>query len=359
MYISESSKHQYVSVNLKNIGENYKKIRSVLKSSICSAVVKADAYGLGVTQVSKHLYTVGCKDFWVSNLEEASKIRNCIKESNIYVFQGVNSEEEVKYILEYSITPVISEMRQLEIINKFASQKIDIILNFDTGMGRDGFQLEEVEKLDLKGINIKYIMSHLSCADNKEHFLNTKQLEEVNILTIFFPNKKITFANSSGIFLDEDYHFDMVRPGGALYGVNPLQNSNNPMLNVVEFMGSVLNHKIFLKDQWVGYNATYKVKKNDKVLILNVGYYDGYKRILSNASKVYAAGYYLPIIGMVSMNMIAVDANLLPEALFFSINCVELIGEHITIESMGELAKTDPREILTSLPKDCKRIYIE
>ena len=149
----------------------------------------------------------------------------------------------------------------------------------------------------------------------------------------------------------------MVRPGGALYGVNVSKDKNSQMLNVVEFYASVLNRKIFYKNQYIGYNATYEAKKGDKILILNVGYSDGYKRILSNQSTVYAKGFILPVIGIVSMNMIAIDANQLPESIFMEIKSVELIGEKITIGEIAKLANTDQREILTSLSTSCRKIY--
>ena len=174
-----------------------------------------------------------------------------------------------------------------------------------------------------------------------------------------FAGEKFSLSNSGGIFLGYEYHFDMVRPGGALYGVDISKDTSVNMLNVIEFYASVLNRKIFYKDQYIGYNVTYKANKGDKVLIINVGYYDGYTRILSNKSRVYASGYYLPIIGIISMNMIAVNANELPESLFKEIKSVELIGEKITIKEVAEIANTDQREILTSISSSSRRIYIK
>ena len=332
------------------------------KSVICSAVIKGNAYSLGLKEVVKVLYQHGCQDFWVTNLEEAYIVKQNTLSSYVYIFQGVSSEEELKLIIQNNFTPVISEIRQLEIINdflqKYSERPLDIVLNFDTGIGRDGLQVEEIPKLNLKNCNVRYVMSHLSCAENKKHFLNNEQLMATKSLKQNFSQAKITLANSAGIFLGKDYHFDLVRPGGALYGVNVLKGKKNPMLNVVEFKAGILNRKIFYKNQYIGYDATYKVSKGDKVLILNAGYYDGYRRTLSNKARVYAAGFYLPVIGIVSMNAIAVDANQLPDNLFFEIKNIELIGEKISIEEIAKLSNTDQREVLTSLSYSCKRIYI-
>lgn len=351
--------YQYIKINLENIKKNYLKLQSVIntKKTICSAVVKANAYGLGISQITQALSNVGCKDFWVANLNEAYLVKNNSQISRIYVFQGINSIEELNIMEEHNFIPVVSDKRQLDCINNYSKKKLNIVLNFDTGIGRDGIQIEEIETLNLTKCKILFVMSHLACAEQKWHFLNKMQLENFNLLKNFFPDSKFTFANSGGIFLGCKYHFDMVRPGGSLYGVNTSINKYSQMLNVVEFHASVLNRKVFYKNQYVGYNATYEAKKGDKVLILNIGYYDGYKRILSNKSKVYAKGFILPVIGVVSMNMIAVDANQLPESIFMEIKTVELIGEKITIHKVAELASTDQREILTSLSRSCKRIY--
>ena len=351
--------HQYIKVDLGNIKKNYLKLKSIINSNktICSAVVKANAYGLGISEITQALADAGCKDFWVTNLEEAYLVKDNSQKSRIYIFQGVNSEEELDIIEENNFIPVISDKTQLELINLHSKKRLNIILNFDTGMGRDGIQIEEIELLNLTKCEILFVMSHLSCSEQNDHFLNIKQLENFKFLQKFFPDSKFTFANSGGIFLGSEYHFDMVRPGGALYGVNVSKDKNSQMLNVVEFYASVLNRKVFYKNQYVGYNATYEVKKGDKILILNVGYYDGYKRILSNQSKVHAKGFILPVIGVVSMNMIAVDANQLPESIFMEIKSVELIGEKITIGKIAELASTDQREILTGLSTNCRKIY--
>ncbi len=355
-------KYQYIQVNLEHLKKNYLKLKSFLNSNktICSAVVKANAYGLGIKEVSQALYEVGCRNFWVTNLKEAFLVRCVSIESNIYIFQGINSYEELEVIKENNFIPVVSSIEQLNLINLYVKDKVNIVLNFDTGIGREGVQIEEIKQLNLEKCKIELIMSHLSCSEQKEHFLNKEQLDLFKNIQDLFVDAKFTLANSGGIFLGHEYHFNMVRPGSALYGVNILEDNNDvKMLNVVEFYASVLNRKIFYKKQYIGYNATYKVNKGDKVLIINAGYYDGYRRILSNKSMVYSKGYFLPVIGIVSMNMIAVNANALPESLFKKIKSVELIGEKITIKEIAKWANTDQREILTNIFSSSRRIYIK
>ena len=352
--------YQSIKVNLINVKKNYLRIQSLLKleKTICSAVVKANAYGLGLREVTNTLCQVGCKDFWVTNLEEAYIIKKISPISRIYIFQGVNNLNELKTIQQNNFIPVISSQEMLGIINYYLSYKINVVLNFDTGIGRDGMQIEEIKNLNLQNCNILYVMSHLSCSQQVNHLLNKEQLTNILNIKKMFPTSKFTLANSGGIFLGARYHFSMVRPGGALYGIESSEYQKSKMFNVIEFYSNVLIRKIFYKSQNVGYNATYTVQKGDKVFIIATGYFYGYKRILGNQSFVYTKGYFLPVIGTISMNMIVVNANQLPELLFNTTKFVELIGNNISLKKVAKLAGTDQREILTGITTHCKKIYI-
>ena len=153
--------YQHIKINLGNIKKNYLKLKSTInfEKTICSAVVKANAYGLGIIQVTQALSDVGCEDFWVTNLEEAYLVKNNSQETKIYVFQGVNSKEELVVIEENQFIPIISDRSQLDLINRYAKKRLNIILNFDTGIGRDGLQIEEIELLDLTKCEIIFVMS--------------------------------------------------------------------------------------------------------------------------------------------------------------------------------------------------------
>ena len=352
--------YQSIKVNLNNIKKNYLRIQSLLKleKTICSAVVKANAYGLGLRAVTNTLCQVGCKDFWVTNLEEAYIIKKISPISRIYIFQGVNNLNELKTIQKNNFIPVISSQEMLEIINYYLSYKMNVVLNFDTGIGRDGMQIEEIKDLNLQNCNILYVMSHLSCSEQVNHLLNKEQLTNVFNIKKMFPTSKFTLANSGGIFLGPRYHFSMVRPGGALYGIESSEYQKSKMFNVIEFYSNVLIRKTFYKSQNIGYNATYTVQKGDKVFIIATGYFYGYKRILGNQSFVYTKGYFLPVIGTISMNMIVVNANQLPESLFNTTKFVELIGNNISLKEVAKLSGTDQREILTGITTHCKKLYV-
>jgi len=350
---------QYLKVSLKNIKKNYRKLSSKLhlKNTMCSAVVKANAYGLGIEEITKALYEEGCRHFWVSNLTEALRVNVTCPESTICIFQGIKSKQELRVVAEYDLKPVITSLEQIAIINKYSKNNIDVVLNFDTGIGRDGIQIEEVDKLNLDKCNVVMLISHLSCSEQKISTYNKKQLESFRRLTSYFPHAQYSLSNSGGIFLGQEFHFDLVRVGGLLYGIN-IPQSKYMMGNVVEYYGSILNRKILCSDQYIGYNCTYKALKSDRILIINIGYYDGYSRMLSNTSKVFVEGYFLPVIGIVSMNMMAVDANQLPYPLFHQVKKVELLGKNITIREVAKLLNIDQREVLINVSSNSRKVYV-
>lgn len=360
---SSATNNTFIEINLKNIIKNYKIISKELNSTTkCSAVVKANAYGLGLIEVSNALAKAGCNDFWVSNLEEAVMLRSNRLKENIYILHGVKNTEFCEVALKYNLIPVLNDYYQFDLWKNYAraqNKQLNCVLNVDTGLGRLGFELCDIDKLlHSNQLHYNYLMSHLACSDDQDHHLNKKQLKEVQAIAKQYPNIKITFANSSGIFLGEQYHFNMVRTGGALYGVNPIPNQPNLMKTAVNLKAAIIQKRIVTKNnQNIGYSGTYNAKQGDKLLTLEYGYYDGYSRSLSNKFHCYANGYYLPIIGLVSMDLLIVDASKLPDNIFNTIEFVELLGENIKVEEIAKQANTDEREIFSNLANRCKRVY--
>ncbi len=352
----------YLEIKLNNIAYNYNLLKEkVAPNALCAAVIKANAYGLGAKEVMRALQGQGCKNFFVAHLDEALDLHDTSK-NNLFMLHGIDSNEEAEAVHRHNVIPVLNDHYQITIYNEYGKklgQKLPAILNFDTGMGRLGLDINDVEKiLSNDFIDYKYIMSHLACADEMEHPHNKQQLQMLQELREFFPDKKVSFANSSGIFLGKDYHFDLVRPGCALYGVNPTPGQDNPMKQAVTANARILQHRVLEKDQYVGYGATHLAKKGSKILVIEYGYADGYPRSLGNLSKCYAQGYYLDIIGRVSMDLLIIDASALPDQIFQNVKYVEMFGENIKIDDLASQAETIAYEILTGLGKRVSRKYI-
>lgn len=351
-------------VNLKYLQENYRIAEKNAHGAKVSAVVKADAYGLGATYVVDCLHNAGCRDFFVATLEEALEIRNLFSDCNIYVLAGVFKNEEEAFE-NFSITPVINNEYQANIWKNYAKNRntpLDAIIHVDTGMNRLGFSRKEslhfyknFSNYDL--LKIKYIMSHLSCAEDAEHFMNTRQLIRFNKISAFVPSIKRSLANSSGIFLGKDYCFDMVRPGAALYGINPTPYQANPMKCVAFLKAPIIQVRDIEEDGYIGYGATCTIQDSRTIATIAIGYADGYPRDLSNYGRAYIHGYYANILGRISMDFLVLDVTHIPKKFLHLGESVELIGKHITADEVAEKIGTISYEVLCGIGKRVKRVY--
>jgi alanine racemase len=352
----------HLNIKLENIAYNYNLLKEkVSPNALCASVIKANAYGIGAKQAMKTLQQAGCKDFFVALLDEALDLHE-ISKDNLFMLHGIDNNKEAKVVHHHNIIPVLNDHHQISIYNDYAKilgKKLPAILHFDTGMGRLGLDLDDVQKIiNNNFIDYKYIMSHLACADEPQHPHNQQQLQMLKKLRRFFPNSKVSFANSSGVFLGKDYHFDLVRPGCALYGINPTPGQPNPMKQVVTANARIVQRRILQKDQHIGYGSTHLAKKGNQILVAGYGYADGYPRSLSNFGKCYAQGQYLDIIGRVSMDLLIIDASAVPEQTFQSIKHVEIFGDNIKIDDLASQAKVIAYEILTGMGKRTLRNYL-
>lgn len=370
MLLSAENQKSILLVDLKKLQHNYKIAKAQLASYVeCGAVVKANGYGLGIMQVSKALYWVGCRNFFVTYLEEALTIREVTEGSAIYILHGLH-ESEYHDTARYNFIPVLNRIQDIESYNEFAARgghgKLPVMINADTGMGRVGltqgefeYFAENFDKLT-SALDIKYIMSHLACAETPDHTLNLEQLVKFQELAQKFPNIKLSFANSSGIFLGNEYHFDLIRPGIMLYGSNPTPYNGVSLVEPVVYLyGKVLQIKTLEADQTISYGGKYQAKKGDRIATVSCGYGDGYHRIITGHGFCYFEGYKLPIVGIITMDAIMVDINQIPENKLKDLNYVELLGDNVIIDDVAKWAKTISYEMLTSLGNRYHRVYKE
>ncbi|MCG8493325.1 MAG: alanine racemase, partial [Sneathiellales bacterium] len=215
----------------------------------------------------------------------------------------------------------------------------------------------------LDGLEIRYLISHLACADNPGHEKNREQLAQFGTLKAMLPeglqDLPVSFANSSGIFLSDDFHFDLLRPGIALFGGNPCTGKPNPMKPVIHLQGKILQvHDVDSKNT-VGYGATWKSARKARIATVSVGYADGYFRSLGNQAECAIKNKKVPVVGRVSMDMISIDVTgLAPEECARG-TLVSLIGGAIELDAVAAHAGTISYEILTGLGHRCHRRYLE
>ncbi|MFI4983854.1 MAG: alanine racemase [Rickettsiales bacterium] len=352
-------------IKLDRIRDNYLHIKSKLEPQTkCSVVVKANAYGLGMNKVAQALVDAKCQEFCVAYLDEGLELRKVAPDASIRLFNGFQ-KEELTELVHGGFVPVLNDFYQIKLLNEKAKKigkKLKGIIQLDTGMGRlglDRFQMKRlIENPDLfSHIKVEYIMSHLACADDALHPLSLKQLNLFNKRAQNFPNTKMTLANSAGVMLGQKYHFDMVRPGCAIYGINPIPSWANEFKQVVELKGRVVQVRHVKKDMNISYHCQHTARKGDVIATVLCGYADGYMRYLTNNSFAYYKGIRLPIVGTVTMDMIMVDVTQVPENDLAEMKFLELIGDNITVDEVAARARTIGYEVFTRLGNRFERIY--
>ena len=226
-------------------------------------------------------------------------------------------------------------------------------------LGLPPYELEQLAKKPerLDGINIAYLMSHLACATELENPLNASHLDSFKNYLKKLPAAQASFCGSSAIFLGPEYHFDLARPGAALYGINPLPGRPNPMRQVIRLQGKILQVRDVDTPQTVGYGATHRITRNGKIATAAVGYADGFFRSLGNRGFGYMGEIQVPIVGRVSMDLITLDVTDVPEHLLHPGSLIDLIGPHCDVDIVAENADTIGYEVLTALGSRYQRVY--
>ena len=349
-------------VDLAAITRNYRLLASRFSGQETAAVVKANAYGLGAPAVTRALLAEGCRSFFVATLEEALSLRDTVEGNySLHVFSGVMPGEEVLFI-NNDIHPVLNTPSQLELWAKKGAGHA-AALHIDTGMCRLGLTAAEAETIlaspkRLEAAHIRLIMSHLACAGEADHPLNAQQRNRLVKFTSHFPHIPISFCNSSGIFMESSFHFQVARPGCSLYGINPFTSAPNPMDNTVRLLAPILQVRVIDRPESIGYGATHQVGAGSILATVGMGYADGYHRTLSNRARGYIGEYALPLLGRVSMDMITLDVSHVPQQVLDNTQYVELIGANIQVDELATMAGTIGYEIFTGIGARVKREYI-
>jgi alanine racemase len=352
-------------IDLGAIVRNWRQLAARAAPARCGAPVKADAYGLGAAEVVPALARAGCQDFFFAHPGEALALRALAPAVRLYALHGPAAA--VDEMAADGIIPSLNTPEQVAIWREAAARagrRLPAALQVDTGMNRLGLDPADFERLAresalLDGIDVVLVFSHLACADIPGHPLNAAQLAAFRPLRALFPGVPAALANSSGIFLGPDYCFDLVRPGAALYGINPLANAPNPMEPVVRLIAEVIQVRRVDAPASVGYGAEHAVTGPSRVATIAVGYADGYPRSLGNGrGQALVDGERVPVIGRVSMDLITLDVSSLAEHRVHPGTEAILLGPEIDPDLIGTAAGTIGYEILTRLGPRYRRVYI-
>ncbi len=356
-----------LTVDLRAVRANYRLLCSRLGApALCAGVVKADAYGLGASYVSRVLFAEGCRHFFVAHLDEGLALRPYLPRSAaIFILNGLPRGAERECAMA-GLIPVLNSLEQAEAWSDCAQElvrSLPAVVQVDSGMNRLGLPVDDVVILVKRYIrsgvlDLQLIMSHLACADIPTHEANVMQLAAFRRLAGFFPDVPRSLANSSGIFLGREYHFNLVRPGAALYGVNPDPAVVNPMQPVVRLTAKVIQLRETLPGDCVGYGWDYRAQSATRLATLSIGYADGFHRAWGKGGAVFFEGLRLPVVGRVSMDSIVVDASGVARGRLRPDSEVEVIGHCQSVDDLAYVAGTIGYEVLTGLGPRYQRIYL-
>ncbi|GAB4230604.1 MAG: alanine racemase [Methyloligellaceae bacterium] len=358
-------------IDLGALRDNYLKLAALAPASECAAVVKADGYGTGAVKIASTLAQAGCRTFFVATLGEARELRAAGREEVIYVLDGLFPRTSPLFA-EAQARPVLGSLEEIREWAEFCrknGKRMPAALHVDTGMNRLGLRENDVNALAasldlLEAFQPSLIISHLACADEPEDPMNRQQKEAFDRLRAKLPPIPAGLANSGGVFLGSDFHYDMVRPGIALYGARAVNERPNPMLPVVSLYGRIAQVRIAERGESVGYGAARRLSARTRIATVMTGYADGIFRRLSapdgeEGLVVYLGDEPAPVLGRISMDSMMIDVTGFDDDAAARGGLVEIIGPHVSVDEIAERAGTIGYEVLTSLGQRYKRIYLD
>lgn len=356
-----------LTIDLDAIAENYRRLNARLAPGAqCAGLVKADGYGCGAIPVAKRLFAEGCRVFFVARPDEGFALKPHVPGAEVCVLDGLLPGLVGDYA-EAGITPVLNDAGQVEAWTAYcAANEVSppVVIHVDTGMNRlglseaDAMALADEDDDALRAFSDVLVMSHLVVSEEPENPINAQQLAAFERVRKRFPKAKASLANCSGIFLGPDYHFDLARPGYALYGGNPTPGKPNPMRHAVQLLARVIAVREVDKAGTVGYGATARIGAGGRIATIAVGYADGYLRSLSNRGEAFIGPHRVPIIGRVSMDLVTLDVSSVPPDLCQVGAFAELIGPNLPVDDVADRAATNGYEVLTRLGPRYHRSYL-
>ena len=347
-----------------------RRLNEVSGRAECAGVIKADAYGLGLAPIARALTSEGCKTFFVATVDEGRAAREVQPGATIYVLDGLLPGAEAHYA-GFDLRPCSLEPRRgarlgglqpcarAQACRRAAHRHRHQPAWHAGGRGRRSWRPSPSL---LAAFETTLVMSHLACADEPDNPMNAQQRERFNMLRAKLPPAPASLSNSGGTFLGPGFHFDLVRPGIALYGGRAHEGKPNPMRTVVRLAARILQVHEVAPGATVGYGATFKVQRPSRIATIACGYADGFLRALSVATGEagpvgYIGDYPVPIVGRVSMDFITVDVTDVPEELTRRGGWVEVMGDRVTVDDLTDRAGTIGYELLSRLGPRVHRVY--
>jgi alanine racemase len=360
-----------LTINLAALADNWRALARRAAPGRCAAVIKANAYGIGVSEAAPALWAAGARAFFVAHFSEGVAARQALPpEAQIYVLNGLESGAEPTDYAEHRLAPAIGGEAELERWSTFAASRGRIspcAIHLDTGMNRLGFaslaNLRSAMETFGATSGVDLLMSHFVSSEIPDDPRNRAQIELFEAARAAFPHLPASLANSSGMFLDSSRIYDLARPGYGLYGGNPTPGRPNPMRSVVTVTVAVQQIRTIETGASCGYNAQWIATRPTRLATLPVGYADGLPRGAGATdgrlgAEVAVAGRRCPLVGRVSMDLTIVDITDVPENEVRLGDPVEFFGQTIDIDDFAARSGTIGYHLLTSLGHRYRRAYV-
>ena len=358
-------------IDLGALAENWRELARRAAPGRCAAVVKANAYGIGLAEAAPALWGAGARVFFVAHLNEGIAARRVLPaEAQIYVLNGLESGADPADYAEHRLAPVIGGEEELQRWSAFVARRNGAnpcAIHLDTGMNRLGFEslarLQAAMETHGASSGADLLMSHFVSSEIPGDPINRAQIERFEAVRVAFPGLPASLANSSGMFLDPAPIYDLARPGYALYGGNPTPGAPNPMRPVVTLTAAIQQIRSIEAGMSCGYNAQWTAKRPTRLATLLIGYADGLPRgagatDANQGAQVAVAGRRCALVGRVSMDLAIVDVTDLPEDRVRVGDPVELFGGSIDLDDFASRSGTIGYHLLTSLGPRYQREYV-
>lgn len=358
----------YLEVNLGQIQENYASVAAAANVEV-SAVVKANAYGLGSIPIACALWEAGCRAFWVARVSEALAIRSVLRDAQIFVLSGPHSDN-FDLFHTHRLRPALNTPAQVRAWLEFSSGR-DVepaTLHVETGfnrLGLSGQAIAEACNLWKSGLlKLDLLMSHLACVDTPGHPKNVAQLQQFKKIKSMFPSLRASLAASYGLF-EKDIAFrqDMLRVGKILYGLRNI--SGQPLVTrpAISLAAPVTQIATIQPEETVGYDAAWRATGLRRIATLSIGYADGLPRSLEEKGEVYFTHgphtYAAPVAGKVSMDLLTCDVTDIPHGAAQEGSTGYFIDARHDIASFSETCGISGYEALTHLTDRVRRVYLQ
>lgn len=345
-----------LTIDLDALCDNWRRLAREVAPAACGAVIKANAYGIGIENAAPALWRAGCRIFFVAHIGEGLRARTALgEEARIYVLNGFEAGAEVGDYAAAMLAPVIGAPAELARWDR----ALPFALHIDTGMNRLGFPVADVDAAKMAGAAL--LMSHFVSAETPDDSVNARQIAAFERVRTQFPGVPASLANSSGVFLPGKPHYDLVRPGYALYGGNPTPGRENPMRPVVTLEIAVQQTRWIEPGETCGYNGRWTARRRTRLATLLAGYADGLPigAAATDAGpgpEVRIAGRMCPLVGRISMDLCIADVTYLPDLAVGPGTRAEFFGPNASLDTFAAKSGAIGYTVLTGLGGRYERV---